>query len=340
METGQGETLLEDMQYNYSVVYMRSTFMAAHVDSLETLRCSVDYDDGFVLWINGQRVWSKNAPAELTFDGFSSDLRESGVVEVFSLDPGDVALMEGENTLAIQAFNTSLHSTDFFMDLSLKARVIEPVLYDSLGLQFSVPSGFYEDTFSLEITPSDPSWNVIYTLDGSNPQDSETAIYAEGSALIFIDPQESSERPKTPAVIVRASAALPGIRPAFPESRSYIFLEKVLTQSNPRGGWPTASVNGQVIDLNMDSRIARNGSYAGLMIPALTDIPSISVITDLDHLFHREWTATIRSIFGLLKTTPGPMALTAIPFCGMCSPGICSLTWGKPIPEAGITTST
>ncbi|MEN8204015.1 MAG: CotH kinase family protein [Bacteroidota bacterium] len=285
---GTGGTILDDMQYNYSVVYMRSSFTATHVDSLENLLCSVDYDDGFVVWINGLKVLSKNAPAVLFHDGFSSGLRESGVVDVFHMDLNRVDLKEGENTLAIQAFNTSLTSTDFYMDLALNAEVIQPVLHDSLGLYFSMSSGFYEDTFSVEIQAADPSWNVVYTLDGSNPQDSETALSSESTVRILIDPAESTGRPKTPAVIVRASASLPGIKPAVPESRTYIFPKKVLIQSNPYGGWPTASVNEQLIDLNMDSQIVNDGAYAGLMIPALTDIPSISLITDLDHLFHPE----------------------------------------------------
>jgi hypothetical protein len=285
---GMGGTLLDDMQHNYSVVYMRSTFQAAHVDSLPELKISVDYDDGFVLWINGQRVLNKNAPLVLSFDAFSSDLRESGLVEEFFLDMDQVELYEGENTLAIQVFNTSLISTDLYMDLALFAELYVPVLQDTLGLYFSAPSGFYEDTFSLEIRPSDPSWNVVYTLDGSNPQDSESAIRAEGPAFILIDPEASTGRPTTPAVTVRASAEMPGIKPAVPEARTYLFLEQVLSQSNPYGGWPLSSINEQVIDLRMDPRIVKSGTYTDLMIPALTDIPSISVITDLDHLFHPE----------------------------------------------------
>ena len=155
-------------------------------------------------------------------------MRESGVNELFFLDPADFDLVEGENTLAIQGFNTSLESTDFHMDLSLNARVNVPVLEDSVGLTFSMASGFYEDSLTLEITPSDTSWYVTYTLDGSNPQASETAEISKG--------------------------------------------------------WPVSNVNGQAIDLRMDSRVVNSSAYKDLMIPALTDIPSISVISDLDHL--------------------------------------------------------
>jgi hypothetical protein len=174
------------------------------------------------------------------------------------------------------------------MDLSLNAVLTEPTLIDSLGLSFSVPAGFYEDVFELQIAPADPSWKVVYTLDGSNPQDSETAMVSQGVATIQINPASSIGRPASPAVVVRASAAVDTLKAALPETRTYIFLDQVLTQGYPGGLWPSSSINEQVIDLNMDPRIANSSSYGGQMDLALTDIPSISVVTDLDNLFDRE----------------------------------------------------
>ncbi|TFH27474.1 MAG: T9SS type A sorting domain-containing protein [Bacteroidia bacterium] len=282
---GTGGTLLEDMQNNYTGVYMRSTFAASSIDLLDDLEILADYDDGFVVWINGSRVLSVNAPSVLSHDGLASDLHESGVAESFELDPDTYTLLEGLNTLAVQAFNYSLESTDFFLDISLYAGTLEPTLVDSEGLTFSVPAGFYEEAFELQITPADPSWKVFYTLDGSNPQDSETAMVSQGGATIQIDPSSNNGRPRTPAVVVRASAGIDGLKPAFPETRSYIFLEKVRTQSYPGGGWPTSSVNGQIIDLNMDPNIVNSSAYGGKINQSLIDIPSISVVTDLDNLF-------------------------------------------------------
>jgi len=285
---GMGGTLLADMQNSYTVVYMRSTFTATGIDLLDDIQLFANYDDGFVMWINGYRVLSVNAPSVLSHDGLATDLHESGSLESFEIDPDEYALQEGENTLAVQVFNYSLESSDFHMDLSMSAGVIEPMLVDSVGLSFNVPAGFYEDAFELQIFPSDPAWSVVYTLDGSNPQDSETAIVSQGGASIQIDPAIDNGRPRTPVVVVRASAGVDGLKPAFPETRSYIFLEKVRAQSYPGGGWPNASVNGQIIDLNMDPRIVNSTTYGGQMNLALTDIPSISVVTDLDNLFDRQ----------------------------------------------------
>ena len=84
---GTGGTLLDDMQNSYSVVYMRNTFTASGIDLLGDLQLLVEYDDGFVVWINGSRVFSVNAPSVLSHDGLASDLHESGSVESFELDP-------------------------------------------------------------------------------------------------------------------------------------------------------------------------------------------------------------------------------------------------------------
>jgi len=283
---GTGGTMLGDMQNSYTTLYLRSTFTASGVDQLDKLQLMCNYDDGFVVWINGSRVLSVNAPQVLSHDATASDLHESGLSESFELDPDAYELLDGENILAVQAFNYSMESSDFHLDLSMDAGLIEPVLVDSAGLTFSMPAGFYEEAFELQIFPSDPTWKVVYTLDGSNPQDSETAMVSEGGASVQINPSSSENRPLSPAVVLRASAAVDGLKPAVAESRTYIFLDKVLKQNHPGGEWPRENINGQLIDLNMDPEIVNSAAYGGQLKTALTDIPTLSVVTDLDHLFH------------------------------------------------------
>jgi hypothetical protein len=285
---GEGGTVLDDMQNSYSTVYMRSSFLAQRVDSLTAISLLVNYDDGFVIWINGKMVLSQYAPALLTYDGFATELHESGQFESFLLEPGQADLVEGENTLAIMGFNQNLESTDFLIDIAIHAEATPPVLHDTAGLKFSVQSGFYENPFYLEIMPSNPLWNVLYTIDGSNPQTSATAVVETDTARIWVDPGSYDGRPRTGAFIVRASSSVDGIIPSVPESRTFIFLDEVLAQEDPGGGWPTGPVNNQAIDLVMDQRIVYHPYYEDDMILAMTDIPSISVITDLDNLFNPE----------------------------------------------------
>jgi hypothetical protein len=160
-----------------------------------------------------------------------------------------------------------------------------PLLNDSVGIDFSVQSGFYENPFNLVITSPDPSLQIIITLDGSNPQNSTTGFTLNSPAIIIIDPESTYNRPSAPSVIVRASIIKPGYGPSVPTSRTYIFVEKVKAQVWPGGNWPTGTINEQIIDLEMDSEVVSDPDYSGQIINSLLSIPSISIITDLNNLF-------------------------------------------------------
>ena len=43
-------------------------------------------------------------------------------------------------------------------------------------IEFSYPSGFYSNNFSLQISHPDPEYRILYTVDGSNPVYSGTRI--------------------------------------------------------------------------------------------------------------------------------------------------------------------
>jgi hypothetical protein len=276
---------LTDMQNSYSTIYLRSTFECANKDLIKELTISADYDDGFVIWINGVVALSHNAPASLAYNAFAPANHESGTGEDFIIDAVPLNLVEGINTIAVQGFNVSLTSTDFYIDIALNAEKYLPEIIDSTGIDFSVQSGFFNDPFSVVLTYPDPSLQVIYTLDGSNPQNSKNSFTSDSPVTLQIDPANITGRGATPAVILRASLARSGYKPSKPVSRTYIFIEKVKTQTWPGGDWPTNSINGQLIDLSMDEEIVNDPDYSDKIVDALLDIPSISVITDLKNLF-------------------------------------------------------
>ena len=69
---GSGGTVFTDMQHNYPTVYLRTSFTAENSDLLETAMLMINYDDGFVIWINGQQVLWQNAPPSLTRSAFAT----------------------------------------------------------------------------------------------------------------------------------------------------------------------------------------------------------------------------------------------------------------------------
>lgn len=282
---GTGGTVLSDMINGYPTVYLRSKFTAFSVDRIKTITFSVNYDDGFVIWINGARVMSRNAPATLTSASLATANHESGVAEVFSLSSEDVNLIEGENLLCIQGFNVTLNSSDFYFDMGISASLELPEVSDSLKINFDSEAGFYDAPFDLLIETETPGYGIVYTLDGSNPQTSATAIQGDSPVSVQVDPQSTAGRAKTPVFIVRASLAREGFAPSRPVTKSFIFIDRVLTQTHPGGDWPISSVNGQLIDLPMDPDVVNDPRYSALMKESFLEVPTVSLVTDNANMF-------------------------------------------------------
>ncbi len=283
---GAEGTLLSDMQNSYSTVYLRSTFVARNITELQNITFSVNYDDGFIIWINGEEAIRMNAPADHPYNSFASDQHESGTDQLWSLPARDLELVEGENLIAIQGFNINLTSSDFHFNMKLTAEYAGPPSADTLKVVFSKPNGFYTDPFDLKLDVPDPAYSILYTIDGSNPQTSATVQNGGKSKTISIDPDNIDGRDRTPCYLVRASLKKDGENPTFPLTQTYIFLDRVINQTSPGGNWPEpGSLNGQVIDLEMDTKVTSDPKYSGVMKDALLDIPSISVVTDLPNLF-------------------------------------------------------
>ncbi|NLH16255.1 MAG: hypothetical protein GX455_06730, partial [Phycisphaerae bacterium] len=73
-------------------------------------------------------------------------------------------------------------------------------------------------------------------------------------------------------------------------NKNYLFVQDIIAQPesapDSAAGWPTYNVNGQVINYGMDKEITESGTWKNEMVSAMTAIPSISIVTDLKHLFN------------------------------------------------------
>ncbi|KAA3656931.1 MAG: hypothetical protein DWQ10_14345, partial [Calditrichaeota bacterium] len=161
--------------------------------------------------------------------------------------------------------------------------VLYPVFSDSLT--FSHNRGFYDAPFTLEISTGIANASIRYTLDGSNPLHSKTAFLKTLPVHIFIDPDNTSGRGKTPGVVLRAVGLQAGIQQTKITTKTYIFVDKVKTQAHPGGLWPSSGINGQQWHYEMNQQVANDSRYRDLLDDALLDIPSISLVTDQQHLF-------------------------------------------------------
>lgn len=152
-------------------VYMRKTFTIVDLSVIEALLLHMDYDDGFVAYLNGQEVArSLMTGIPPAFNQLSDGLHEAllyqnQVPEKFELSPS--LLVAGENVLAVQVHNESLSSSDL---------TALPVL--SLGI-------------------SDQSNNYLATPDWFRAPLNFTS---SNLPIVFIDTENNAEIPDEPKI--------------------------------------------------------------------------------------------------------------------------------------------
>ncbi|MDO8952849.1 MAG: chitobiase/beta-hexosaminidase C-terminal domain-containing protein, partial [Draconibacterium sp.] len=281
---GSGGTLLSDMINNYTTFYIRKEFVINNTDDVDQLKITVDYDDGFVIWINGNEVWKINVTDNYAYNSGAINPHEFGEWSSLILNKKDLNLVNGTNLIAIQGFNFSKTSSDFYLNVKLDG--IKKLPETDAVVTIDIKSGFYNSPFWAKLSGSAPGETIFYTMDGSDPRTSSTVLTGKSPVNVWIDPNSAEGgRGKTGGVVVRASQINPGLAPGKPTTNSYIFVSAVKTQPHPGGSWPTNNVNGQLIDLPMDSKVYNDARYNKLMESSLIDIPTISVTTDPDNLF-------------------------------------------------------
>ncbi len=122
-------TVLSDMQGSYLSIYARRTFSLADPAAIADLTLWVDYDDGFVAYLNGVEVVRGNMPTgSVSHTTQALGDREcsraaspnpAGLYALSSLVDLRALLRPGLNVLAIQGTNRSLWSSDFTLAVSL-----------------------------------------------------------------------------------------------------------------------------------------------------------------------------------------------------------------------------
>ncbi len=110
-------TLLDDMRGGYISVFMRKEFFVGDPGGVTTLLLRIDYEDGFVAYLNGVEVARRmlGNPRSTVYYNTPADVHEAGMAEEIDVS-GYVSVLEvGRNVLAVQAHNSSPKSADFWI---------------------------------------------------------------------------------------------------------------------------------------------------------------------------------------------------------------------------------
>jgi glucose/arabinose dehydrogenase len=115
---GAGGDIETEMDGLNRSVYIRIPFQVTNAASIEKLTLRMKFDDGFVAYLNGQRVMVANAPVPLEWDsGATGDNPDASATtfEDFDLDAFVSQLQNGSNVLAIQGLNNGIGSSDMLI---------------------------------------------------------------------------------------------------------------------------------------------------------------------------------------------------------------------------------
>lgn len=124
---GDDATVLDDMIDNYLTVYARRSFTVPDPAAVLELTLEIDYDDGFVAFINGNEVARRGVAANQTQNTAAAS-HESDPPESIDLTTRADTLQAGSNTLAIEVHNSSLGSSDLTLLPRLTMRATPPAV--------------------------------------------------------------------------------------------------------------------------------------------------------------------------------------------------------------------
>ena len=287
-----------------TTMYVRQTFDVSDLELFDTFLLQVRYDDGFVAYLNGVEVARANAPSSPQWDSSATASHSDTAAvlfESFNVSEYSSHLQPTDNVLAIQLLNINRDSSDLLLEPRLVASQTsfvpdelgfmadptpgEPNSEAFLGFvedtKFSVDLGFFETAFDVEITTTTVGAMIVYTTDATAPDVDDALNITNGqfySGPLHIDSTTT----------LRAAAFVLGYRPSNTDTHTYLYLDDVVVQS-PGGqtpaGFPSNSINGQVFDYGMDPNITNDPVWGPQLDDALTQIPSLSIVTDGDNLF-------------------------------------------------------
>jgi hypothetical protein len=298
-------TNLQSVMASRNGASFRNSFIGTGAATATTLSLVTRHNDGFAAWINNSFAASHNAPTPLLWNSTataartnSESLRKMGFnLSSFlpSINP------TGNNVLAIHGMKSSTSDTSFLILPELIAGSLHPTLPPAYYVSSettpgwingspgsfgtvatptaSVPQGFYENAFAVTLATTTPGAEIRYTTDGSTPSATNGQI-ATGPISI------------TGTTTLRVIAVQSGWDPSETITRTYLFLDDILTQSadgSPPPGWPSGPINSQLLDYGMDPEIigSSNPDIGGTasVKAALTSLPAVSIVTDLPNLF-------------------------------------------------------
>ena len=305
-DTWTGTDVETEMHGVNATVFSRIDFDVGNSGRFGSLQLQMQYDDGFVAYLNGVEIARSNVTGIPAWNSHATASRTAGEAtqfESFNVTAHLSALRSGINTLAIHGLNANASDNDFLISPRLIAagQVVDaPSVYFDVAtpgapndlaasfagfvdaLDFSVERGFYELPLSVEITTPTDEVTIRYTTNGVPPTEDSGQVY---SGPIFIDSTTT----------LSVAAFKEGLAPTESVTHSYVFLDDVVDMSGVRSGYPS-TWGGTTADYGMsqnandlpliagDARLSVEESKE-VIKQSLLALPTMSIVMPPDDLF-------------------------------------------------------
>ena len=152
-----GNTLLSDMQNNYTVVYLRTKFVVDNPDAVTNLTLRYQNDDGFIAWINGVEIGRSHVPSgDVPYNATAQNNPEPLPTIIGTLPDPASLLVPGTNVFAIQAVNQAPSSSDLLVDFQLSAVLADPSVVAPHLLSVNPSAGNVFYLTNITVTFSEP----------------------------------------------------------------------------------------------------------------------------------------------------------------------------------------
>ncbi|MCK5851668.1 chitobiase/beta-hexosaminidase C-terminal domain-containing protein [bacterium] len=202
---GLGTDLQTELEGKAVSLYIRKKFIVSAADAAKTdqLRLQVDYDDGFIAFVNGKEIGRKNMGPKDAFgfhDQAAYNSHASGTPENIFSSPANEFLVAGTNVIAIQLHNKdngnpTVISADLFINSSPEIQLVNHSDSWNYFIGYAEPSGGLFDlgpiishTFHIlwgDSSFNDSSWSSGPGGLGYGDGDDTTTVNVQNVAFSF-----------------------------------------------------------------------------------------------------------------------------------------------------------